>query len=57
MDIKIFLDQKVSDYNQHNFIELDPVSVPHLFSKKQDIEISGFFAATLAWGHRKTIIN
>ncbi len=57
MDIKIFLDQKVSDYNQHNFIELDPVSVPHRFSKKQDIEISGFFAATLAWGQRKTIIN
>lgn len=57
MDIRSFLDQKVSAYNQHSFILLDPVSVPHRFSKKQDIEISGFFAATLAWGQRKTIIN
>ncbi|WP_373523096.1 TIGR02757 family protein [Aquiflexum sp.] len=57
MDIRSFLDQKVIQYNQHSFIELDPVSVPHRFSKPQDIEIAGFFAATLAWGQRKTIIN
>jgi uncharacterized protein (TIGR02757 family) len=55
--IKEFLDEKVIQYNQPGFITLDPVSIPHRFSKKQDIEISGFFAAILAWGQRKTIIN
>lgn len=55
--IKDFLDEKVIQYNQPGFITLDPVSIPHRFSKKQDIEISGFFAAILAWGQRKTIIN
>lgn len=44
-------------YNQPGFIENDPVQIPHLFSKKQDIEIMGFFAAILAWGQRVTIIN
>ncbi|MCL6259953.1 TIGR02757 family protein [Aquiflexum sp. TKW24L] len=57
MDLKEFLDQKVSQYNQAGFIELDPISIPHRFTIKQDIEIAGFFAATLAWGQRKTIIN
>ena len=57
MDLKDFLDQKVTKYNQPGFIALDPVSIPHRFSIKQDIEIAGFFAATLAWGQRKTIIN
>lgn len=55
--IKDFLDEKVIQYNQPGFITLDPISIPHRFSKKQDIEISGFFAAILAWGQRKTIIN
>lgn len=55
--IKDFLDEKVIQYNQPGFITHDPVSIPHRFSKKQDIEISGFFAAILAWGQRKTIIN
>ncbi|MFD2201879.1 TIGR02757 family protein [Shivajiella indica] len=57
MDLKDFLDQKVAEYNQPEFISYDPISIPHLFSKKQDIEIAGFIAATLAWGQRKTIIN
>ncbi|MDO9553202.1 TIGR02757 family protein [Rhodonellum sp.] len=57
MDLKEFLDQKVLQFNQHGFIALDPISIPHMFSKKQDIEIAGFFAAVLAWGQRKTIIN
>lgn len=57
MDLKDFLDQKVAQFNQPGFIPLDPISIPHLFSKKQDIEIAGFFAAVLAWGQRKTIIN
>ena len=55
--LKDFLDEKVAQYNQPDFIPNDPVSIPHRFSKKQDIEISGFFAAILAWGQRKTIIN
>lgn len=56
-DLKEFLDEKVSLFNQPSFIENDPVSIPHRFIKQQDIEISGFFAAVLAWGQRKTIIN
>lgn len=55
--LKDFLDEKVAQYNQPDFIPNDPISIPHRFSKKQDIEISGFFAAILAWGQRKTIIN
>ena len=56
-NLKAFLDSKVTQYNQLNFIPNDPVSIPHLFTKKQDIEIMGFWAATLAWGQRVTIIN
>ncbi len=56
-DLKNFLDKKVEEYNQPFFIVNDPVSIPHSFSKKQDIEIAGFFAATFAWGIRMTIIN
>ncbi|PJJ84956.1 TIGR02757 family protein [Mucilaginibacter auburnensis] len=55
--IKEFLDAKVEQYNRPDFIKNDPISIPHLFSKKQDIEIMGFWAATLAWGQRVTIIN
>lgn len=55
--LKDFLDEKVGKYNQLGFIKDDPVSIPHLFTKKQDIEIAGLFAATLAWGQRKTIIR
>jgi uncharacterized protein (TIGR02757 family) len=55
--IKDFLELKVKQYNRKAFIENDPVCIPHLFSRKQDIEIMGFFAATLAWGQRKTIIS
>jgi len=56
-NLKSFLDSKVAQYNRPDFIKNDPVSIPHLFSKKQDIEIMGFWAATLAWGQRVTIIN
>lgn len=51
------LNQKFEEYNQPNFIPLDPICIPHRYSKKQDIEISGLIAAVLAWGLRKTIIN
>ncbi len=56
-NLKEFLDSKVEQYNQPSFIKDDPVSIPHLFTKKQDIEIAGFFAAVFAWGNRTTIIN
>jgi uncharacterized protein (TIGR02757 family) len=55
--LKSLLDERVALYNTPAFIPADPISIPHLFSKKQDIEIAGFFAATLAWGIRTTIIN
>lgn len=57
LQIKDFLDQKVDVYNQPGFIASDPVCIPHRFTLKQDVEIMGFFAAILAWGQRKTIIN
>lgn len=51
------LEKKAEEYNTPGFIPLDPISIPHRYSKKQDIEIAGFFAATLAWGQRPTIIR
>lgn len=56
-DLKSFLDKKVAQFNQPDFIENDPIQIPHQFSKLQDIEIMGFWTAMLAWGQRKTIIN
>ncbi len=56
-ELKNFLDLKVEQYNRPGFIKNDPIVIPHQYSKKQDIEISGFFAAVLAWGQRVTIIN
>lgn len=55
--LKDFLDARVEEYNQPEFLENDPLQVPHRFSKKEDIEISGFLTATIAWGNRKSIIN
>jgi uncharacterized protein (TIGR02757 family) len=57
LDIKDFLDEKVEQFNQPGFITNDPISIPHAFRKKQDIEIAGLFAAVLAWGQRVTIIR
>ena len=56
-DLHDFLNSKVDLYNQPSFIKDDPICIPHSFSKKQDIEIAGFFAAMFAWGNRATIIN
>jgi len=56
-ELKEFLDEKVELYNNPNFIESDPIQIPHLYSVKEDIEIAGFLAATIAWGNRKMIIN
>jgi len=55
--LKELLDEKYHRFNDSSFIAPDPISVPHRFSKKQDIEIAGLFAALLAWGNRTTIIN
>lgn len=55
--IKNLLDSKRRLYNQPSFIKGDPICIPHRFSKQQDIEISGLFAAVLAWGNRTSIIN
>lgn len=57
LHLKDFLDSKVELYNQVEFITLDPILIPHKYTKKQDLEIAGFFAATLAWGQRITVIN
>ena len=56
-ELKEFLDFKVQQFNTPEFVNSDPVSVPHLFSKKEDIEISGFLTATIAWGNRKAIVG
>lgn len=55
--LKTYLDELVVKYNQLDFIPNDPISIPRAYTKKQDIEITGFVAAMLAWGQRKTIIN
>jgi uncharacterized protein (TIGR02757 family) len=52
-----FLNRKVDEYNSVEFITTDPISIPHSFSKKQDIEIAAFFASIFAWGNRTIIIN
>jgi uncharacterized protein (TIGR02757 family) len=54
---KEYLDEKANLYNRKAFIETDPISVPHQFTKKEDIEIIGFLIATLAWGNRKIILQ
>lgn len=56
-EIHQLLEEKYYLFNRNSFIESDPISIPHLFSKKEDIEIAGFISATIAWGQRKTIIK
>lgn len=56
-DLRSFLDFKVNQYNRPEFIDQDPVTIPHLYSRKEDIEIAGFLIATLSWGSRATIIR
>ena len=57
IQLKEFLNSKVTQYNNPKFIESDPIQIPHTFSQKQDIELAGFLTATIAWGNRKSIIN
>jgi len=56
-EIKFFLDNRVNQYNQADFIHSDPVQVPHRYTRKEDIEIAAFLTATISWGQRKSIIN
>ncbi|SUX48606.1 TIGR02757 family protein [Chryseobacterium indoltheticum] len=56
-ELKDFLDEKADVYNNLEFIQDDPVQIPHRFSLKQDVEIAGFLAATISWGNRKSIIK
>jgi uncharacterized protein (TIGR02757 family) len=55
--LKEFLDEKAHLYNNRSFIDKDPISIPHQFSRKEDIEISGFLAATISWGNRAAILK
>ena len=56
-ELHSFLEEKFKEYNCSSFIESDPISIPHRFSKKEDIETSAFLAASIAWGQRITIIR
>jgi uncharacterized protein (TIGR02757 family) len=56
-EIKDFLDFKVNQFNRIEFIEFDPISIPHRFSLKEDVEISAFLTATISWGNRKAILG
>jgi uncharacterized protein (TIGR02757 family) len=55
--LRLFLDEKVLLFNRPDFIALDPISIPHRFTRKEDIEISGLLTATISWGNRKSIIT
>ena len=56
-EIFAFLDEKAEEFNTPNYIETDPIQIPHCYSLRRDIEISGFFASIIAWGNRKSIIK
>lgn len=56
-DLKLTLDHLVDKYNCTNFITNDPISIPHQFTIKEDVEIAGFLMATIAWGNRKAILK
>jgi len=57
LELKAFLEEKYLSYNNASFIPLDPISIPHRFSLKEDIEISAFLVAIIAWGRRDMIIR
>lgn len=52
-----FLEAKYEQYNRPEFIETDPISVPHRFTRKEDIEIAAFLTATISWGNRLSIVK
>ena len=57
IELKALLDSRLDHYNRPDFIQHDPICVPHQYSLKQDIEIIGLITALFSWGQRKTIIN
>jgi len=57
LEIKALLDSRVIQYNRLDFIDTDPIQIPHRFSRKEDIEIAGFLTATISWGQRVSIIK
>ena len=57
LEIKDLLDYWAKEVEENGFVEHDPVQIPHRYSRLQDVEIAGFFAAIMAWGQRKTIIK
>lgn len=56
-ELKSFLDEKARAFEYPQFLEQDPIQIPHRFDKKEDIEIAGFLIATIAWGNRVSIIK
>jgi uncharacterized protein (TIGR02757 family) len=52
-----FLEAKYEQYNRPEFIETDPISVPHHFTRKEDIEIAAFLTAAISWGNRLSIVK
>ncbi len=57
LEIREFLNEKATFYEQPKFIETDPVQIPHFFTKNEDMEIAGFLTATISWGNRKSILT
>ena len=57
IELKKFLDYKANYYESIRFINSDPIKIPHLFSKKEDIEVASFLIASISWGNRVSILN
>jgi uncharacterized protein (TIGR02757 family) len=57
LDLTSFLNKNVARFNNQSFIVNDPVSIPHKFSRKEDIEIAGFLTALISWGNRRAILK
>jgi uncharacterized protein (TIGR02757 family) len=55
-DLRDLLDNAYARYARPAFIVDDPLQVPHAFAAREDAEVIGFLAATIAWGQRPTII-
>lgn len=56
-ELKDFLDRKADQYEHPDFLNSDPIQIPHQFTRKEDIEISALIVSTIAWGNRKSIIK
>ena len=56
-ELHALLEELHDRFNCVDFIEPDPISIPHSFSDPLDREIAGFLPATIAWGNRKAIVK